>query len=64
VTHNVKDFSDPAGNQKHPHPDLVPLFSPRKVRYFIGLADALESIRPGVLGEYQFEVPQGKWRRG
>ena len=32
VTHNVKDFSDPDGNQKNPHPDLAPIFSPRKVR--------------------------------
>lgn len=55
VTHNVKDFSEPDGNQKNPHPDIASIFSPRKVRYFIGLADALDSIRPGILGEYHFD---------
>jgi PIN domain len=30
VTHNYRDFSEPAGNQKHPHPDFAALFSARK----------------------------------
>jgi len=55
VTHNVKDFSEPDGNQKNPHPHLAPLFSPRKARYFVSLADALNAIRPGILGDYQVE---------
>jgi hypothetical protein len=55
VTHNVKDFSEPDGNQKEPHPDLAPIFSPRKVRYFVSLEDALNAFRPGILGDYHFE---------
>ncbi len=55
VTHNVKDFSEPDGNQKNPHPDFAPLFSKRKVRYFITLAEALNAIRPDIVSEYQFD---------
>ena len=46
VTHNAKDFSDPTGNQKVPHPDLAQLFSSTRSRYFITLGEALRSIRP------------------
>jgi hypothetical protein len=46
VTHNVKAFSDPTGNQKLPHPDLTHLFSGTHSRYFITLGEALRSIRP------------------
>jgi hypothetical protein len=46
VTHNVKDFSDPAGNQALPHPDLAHLFTENRSRYFITLGEALRSIRP------------------
>jgi PIN domain len=55
VTHNHKDFSEPGGNHKIPHPDIANIFSPRKVRFFISLADALNAMEPGILGEYQFE---------
>jgi hypothetical protein len=46
VTHNVKDFSDPAGNPKLPHRDLSHLFSKAHSRYFTTLGEALRSIRP------------------
>lgn len=46
VTHNVKDFSDPTGNQTLPHPDLAHLFTGSRSRYFITLGEALRSIRP------------------
>jgi PIN domain-containing protein len=41
VTHNVKDFSDPTGNQALPHPDLAHLFAGIRSRYFITLGEAL-----------------------
>jgi hypothetical protein len=34
VMHNYRDFSEPAGNQKHPHPDFAALFSARKSRCY------------------------------
>jgi hypothetical protein len=46
VTHNIKDFSDPTGNQTLPHPDLARLFTGIRSRYFITLGEALRSIRP------------------
>ena len=44
VTHNIKDFSHPTGNNKLPHPDLEPFFSRVKSRYFITLGEALRSL--------------------
>jgi hypothetical protein len=43
VTHNTRDFSDPLGNNKLPHPDFASLFSKRKSRYFINIGDALDN---------------------
>lgn len=44
VTHNYRDFSDPLGNQKLPHPDFSGIFSARKSRYFINIGDALSTM--------------------
>jgi PIN domain len=44
VTHNHRDFSDPAGNHKLPHPDFAALFSARKSRYCINIGDALNNM--------------------
>lgn len=46
VTHNTKDFSDPNGNNKLPHPDLASCFSRRKSLYFITLGEALRRVSP------------------
>ncbi len=45
VTHNVKDFSDPTGDNNAPHPDLAPLFTKTKSRYFIKLSETVQSLR-------------------
>ena len=44
MTHNYRDFSEPAGNQKHPHPDFAALFSARKSRYYINIGDVLSTM--------------------
>ncbi|WP_128941091.1 PIN domain-containing protein [Bradyrhizobium zhanjiangense] len=44
VTHNIRDFSEPAGNHKLPHPDLAALFTKRKSRYCINVGDALGNM--------------------
>jgi hypothetical protein len=55
VTHNKNDFSDPTGNQKNPHPEIAPIFTGRKVRYFISLAEALNWASPGSVEEFAFD---------
>jgi hypothetical protein len=55
ITHNVKDFSHPTGNQKLPHPDIAALFSRIRSRYFITLGAALKSLRPDELSDLMIE---------
>ncbi|TXT36427.1 MAG: hypothetical protein FD138_988 [Planctomycetota bacterium] len=55
VTHNTKDFSDPTGNNKTPHPALMPLFSKIKSLYFITLAEAIKRIRPELVSDLMLE---------
>jgi hypothetical protein len=55
VTHNVKDFSLPNGDQRLPHPDIAPYFSRIKSRYFIKLVDALRALRPHQFAEAMYE---------
>ena len=55
VTENVNDFSDRKVNDKNPHPDIASVFSKRKVRYFINLAEALKWISPDAVAEYSFD---------
>jgi hypothetical protein len=55
VTDNVNDFSDRKVNDKNPHPDIASIFSKRKVRYFISLAEALRWISPDAVAEYSFD---------
>ena len=46
VTHNTKEFSDLAGNNNNPHPDLAVHFDGAKSRYFINLSEALKNVSP------------------
>ena len=55
VTDNVNDFSDRKVNDKNPHPDIASIFSKRKVRYFINLAEALQWISPDAVAAYSFD---------
>ena len=55
VTHNVNDFSDPLGNQKHPHPDLAELFSKIKSLYFVTLAEAVKRVQPALVSDLMLE---------
>ena len=54
ITHNVKDFSQVAGDNKLPHADLAINFSKIKSLYFVSLADALRRIEPALLSELMF----------
>ncbi|QCM13673.1 hypothetical protein CFBP6625_24910 (plasmid) [Agrobacterium tumefaciens] len=55
VTHNIKDFSDPNGDRRLPHPDLVPLFLPPKSRYWVSLLDTLKDVDPDLLEDHDAE---------
>jgi PIN domain len=55
VTHNTKDFSDPAGDTRRPHPHLRHLFSKIRSVYFINLAEALKRLRPVLVTELMLE---------
>ena len=59
VTHNTKDFSDPSGSNEAPHPDLAPLFSKIKSRYFITLGEAVKRVRPELVSNLMLE--QEEW---
>lgn len=55
VTHNKDDFSEPHGDKRKPHPDIVPLFSKVKSLYFISLREALRRVNPGLLANIKAE---------
>ncbi|MCA6111292.1 PIN domain-containing protein [Bradyrhizobium cenepequi] len=54
VTHN-DDFSDPAGDQRNPHPDIASFFS-QKSYYSINLGELLNGIAPELLENVRFEL--------
>jgi hypothetical protein len=54
VSNNKKDFS--GTNELEPHPDIAPLFSPRRSRYFLRLDEALKVISPAQLREVKYEA--------
>ncbi|MER8883004.1 PIN domain-containing protein [Mesorhizobium sp. M0816] len=49
VTHNTKDFSDPNGDQRSPHPDIAALFDGPHSTYWTSLGDLLRAEHPGWL---------------
>src|SRR4029077_19808138 len=55
VTDNVNDFSDRKVNDKNPHPDIPSIFTKRKVRYFITLAEALHWVSHDAVAEFSFD---------
>jgi hypothetical protein len=55
VTHNYKDFSEPNGDRRLPHPDIAGLFAPEGSTYWISLLDALKVEAPELVDEMDFE---------
>lgn len=55
VTHNTKDFSHPAGNNKVAHPDMAACFSRRRSLYFITLGEALRRVQPAQFANLMIE---------
>lgn len=55
VTRNKLDFSQPAGNENSPHPDLADAFTKGKSTYSINLPQALYKIGPRLIEELMVE---------
>lgn len=55
VTHNVKDFSHPAANNKLPHPDIAACFSRVRSLYCIALGEALRRVQPQQFADLMIE---------
>ncbi|MHA6730268.1 PIN domain-containing protein [Devosia sp. A369] len=55
VTANHRDFSQHNGDQRLPHPDLLPLFPEGRSRYSTDIVDVIKTIDSDMLEEYQFE---------
>lgn len=55
ITHNIRDFSEPAGDSRRPHPDLASLFDQDSV-YATSLAEILAEFAPEVMEEVRFEA--------
>ena len=55
ITHNKNDFSLKNGDQNKPHDDIAELFDSIKSFYFINLPEALNSINPGLVEDFELE---------
>ena len=55
VTHNVRDFSEPNGDQRRPHPDLLPLFDGTNSVYSVSLTDVVNDIDEDLLADHDLE---------
>jgi hypothetical protein len=56
VTHNTKDFSDPHGDRRNPHPDLATIFEKSRSTYWISMVDCINHIAPELLADHDFEI--------
>jgi hypothetical protein len=55
VTHNVRDFSEPTGDQRQPHPDLLPLFDGNRSVYSIDLIALINQIDEDLLADHDLQ---------
>lgn len=55
VTHNKHDFSNMAGDERQPHPDLADLFADDKSIYALALGEVLSTYAPELMEEVRWE---------
>lgn len=55
VTHNTKDFSDPNGDCRRPHPDLISLFTSPRSTYWVSIVDLIKEHAPDLLADHDSE---------
>jgi len=55
VTHNKHDFSNMAGDEREPHPDLADLFLPEESTYGLAIGEVLNEYAPEWMEEIKWE---------
>jgi hypothetical protein len=55
VTHNTKDFSEPNGDRRKPHPDFANLFTAPKSAYWVSLVEVIRDVDPELLADHDSE---------
>jgi hypothetical protein len=55
VTHNKRDFSDMAANERKPHPDIAMLFDAERSIYALSLGEVLNAFAPEWMEEIKWE---------
>jgi hypothetical protein len=55
VTHNSKDFSEPNGDRRKPHPDLASLFTLAKSTFWGSLVDLIKHVDSELLAGHESE---------
>ena len=55
VTHNKRDFSDLAGDERQPHPDIAALFDADRSIYALSLGEVLTAFAPEWMEEVKWE---------
>jgi hypothetical protein len=55
VTHNSKDFSEPNGDRRKPHPDFSTLFAPPGSTYWGSLVDLIKDVDSELLADHDSE---------
>lgn len=55
VTHNKRDFSDMAGDERQPHPDIAALFDADRSTYALSLGEVLTAFAPEWMEEVKWE---------
>jgi hypothetical protein len=56
VTHNSKDFSEPNGDRRKPHPDLSNLFWPPRSTYWGSLVDLVKDVGSELLADHDSKL--------
>jgi hypothetical protein len=55
VTHNTKDFSEPNGDRRKPHPDIASLFTAPKSGYWVSLVEVIKDVDSELLADHDNE---------
>ena len=56
LSHNIRDFSDTAGDQRKPHGDLLNLFGSTRSTYWISMPDFINSIDPDLVADHDMDL--------
>ncbi|UVK40149.1 DUF4935 domain-containing protein [Mesorhizobium sp. AR10] len=56
ITHNFKDFGDPTGDNRLPHPDIANMFADENSTYSTRLGEFLNEIASELLEDVKFEL--------